>query len=533
MNQILNQARVTAADSPVLAAFAVGLYVSAFFIAGNHTMLTVPSILLLTVVLTVPVVIAVAILIFVIRVFKQESYAGFLAVFGCGVFMLVTLRGPVFESEVVRVFREPLHGGTWLVAHALYFIFPAALMGAIFRKNVGKLTIILAVMTIAALVLGFSNISLSAPPDLSEQKVANIDLHERPNIYFVLTDGFSSFSYMEEMGIDVSSFKADLTQQEFHLYDDTFANYHATAASMLAMLDMKHHYYDPARKFSEVSKLARQVIGGDNNLVKLLKHNGYRTQYVHQASYLLLQGCTADDCFPPVDPFYGAQHVLHKILPGVLLSGSVWDVGGALDMQSIDLVRNRVVSGIGATDKSSAPLFQYIHLYSPGHADNDAEGTCNEATELQNYKEKVGNVTVDIISIVGDIIHHDPDAVIVISGDHGPFISNQCSREADLQTPGEYRDRMGAITAVRWPAGYDGRYDKDIKTNVNLFRYILASMMTDTEDLLSGRVPDDVYVYGDQHVLKILNDGEFQLPPKELSNAELQDLNDWVLKQRE
>jgi hypothetical protein len=376
-------------------------------------------------------------------------------------------------------------------------------------------------MAIAAAVLGFKDISLSEPPDETEQQLANMDLHEKPNIYFLLADGFSSFSYMKETGIDLSSFKEDLAQQEFRLYDDTFANYHATTASMLAMLEMNHHYYNSARKFSEVSKNARQVIGGNNKLVKLLKRNGYQTQYVHQASYLLLQGCTADECFPPDNPYFGAEYIFRKILPDALFPGHEWEMG---EMQSIDLVRNRVVNGVGASDKLSVPLFQYIHLYSPGHAGNSVKGTCNEVDELQNYTENVGKVTVDISSIVGKIIHHDPDAVIVISGDHGPFISNQCSRTADLQTPAEYRDRMGAITAIRWPTAYDGRFDEEIKTNVNLFRYILASLMIDTEDLLSGRVPDDVYVYGDKHVLKILNDGEFLLPPEELSETDLRDL---------
>jgi hypothetical protein len=335
---------------------------------------------------------------------------------------------------------------------------------------------------------------------------------------------------MKEMGIDLSSFKEYLTGQEFRLYDDTFANYHATTASMLAMLEMDHHYYNSARKFSEVSKSARQVVGGNNNLVRLLKHNGYRTQYVHQSSYLLLQGCTADECFPPDNPYFGAEYIFRKILPDALFPGHEWEMG---EMQSIDLVRNRVVNGVGASDKSSVPLFQYIHLYSPGHAGNRVVGTCNEVAELEKYTREVSKVTDDLISIVGEIIRLDPDAVIVISGDHGPFISNQCSRDADLQTPGEYRDRVGAITAIRWPAAYDGRFDKEIKTNVNLFRYVLASMMTDSEDLMNGRVPDDVYVFGDNHVLKILNDGEFQLPPEELSETEMRDLNNRDLKQPE
>ena len=70
-------------------------------------------------------------------------------------YLLVALRPPVFDSQLVRDIREQLHGGVWVISHLLYFIVPAALIGVIFRKNAGKLTIILIAMTIAAVLLGF------------------------------------------------------------------------------------------------------------------------------------------------------------------------------------------------------------------------------------------------------------------------------------------------------------------------------------------------------------------------------------------
>ena len=67
--------------------------------------------------------------------------------------------------------------------------------------------------------------------------------------------------------------------------------------------------------------------------------------------------------------------------------------------------------------------------------------------------------------------------------------------------------------AIRWPGDYDGRFDGKIRTTINVFRYVLAAMAKREQDILKTVVPDDVFVRGDKHVLKILSDGEVIIPP--------------------
>jgi hypothetical protein len=112
----------------------------------------------------------------------------------------------------------------------------------------------------------------------------------------------------------------------------------------------------------------------------------------------------------------------------------------------------------------------------------------------------------------------------VLSGDHGPFLANQCGRQVDVGTLAEYRDRVGALSAVRWPEAYDGRFDERIKTNVNLFRYVFASLIDGSTDGVGGHVPDDVFVQGTEQVLQILEDGSPVLPAVKLSAEDLEEL---------
>jgi hypothetical protein len=269
---------------------------------------------------------------------------------------------------------------------------------------------------------------------------------------------------------------------------------------------------------AEVTQTARQVIGGNNNLVRFLRSNGYRTQYIHQDAYLLLRGCSADYCFPRSAAYAGATSILKELMPGFVVPERSWDLHPPSEL------RNEVSSQIDVGERSGTPQFQYVHLFEPGHAPNEVFGRCDEESELVRYEQRIADAVSEIESMLDEIIGKDPGAVILLSGDHGPYLTNRCEPETDIKTPGEYRDRVGALTAIRWPSGYDGRFDERIKTNLNLFRYVFASLIDGSSEALGGRVRDDVFVRGSERgseptFLKILDDGRLLVPPAELSES--------------
>jgi hypothetical protein len=506
-------------QSAALASLAAGSYVAAFYVVGNLTMLAPASIALLVPVLILPVVLAVLATVGLLTLANLSRYAGFATAFVCGVYLTVALRASVFDSETVSAVREQLHGVGWLAAHALYFLGSATLIGLLFRKNTGKLAAVLAAMTVAAILIGARELAGSSISRDEDPAVVNVELDRKPNVYFILADSFASFSYMDDKGIDLTDFKRRLGERGFRLYNDSFSNYHATNDSMLSMLSMKHHYYQASKKLSEVSSTARQIIGGENDLVRLLKNNGYATQYIHQADYLLLHGCTADYCFPAPSGFAGATSVMAEVIPGVLAQGA--DFG----MLPLDSVREAVSTQLAIGEASTGPRFNYIHFFAPMHASNRLVGQCDEELELEGYADRVVATAETLGSVVDEIIRSDGDAVIVLSGDHGPFLANQCGRETDIGTIEEYRDRVSALSAVRWPSEYDGRFDERIRTNVNLFRYVLASLVDGSTDGVGGHVPDDVFVHGSAQVLQVIKDGSPTFPAVRLSTQDLESLS--------
>jgi hypothetical protein len=403
-----------------------------------------------------------------------------------------------------------------MAATALYLFVAAMLIAVVFRRHLGKLTAVLAVMSLAAVVMALRDASGDIPVHEPEPAIVRAELDRKPNIYLLIADGYASFAYMRAKRIDVAGFRGWLDKRGFQVYDDTFSNYHATADSMLAMLTMQHHHYRASKKSSEVIEAARKAIGGSNDLVQLLGENGFQTHYVHQSNYLLLQGCTADSCFPRADEITGARVVLREILPRRVAGRNP-----GVETWPMTEFRREISAQLETRPADAAPQFRYIHMFVPGHVDYKVIGRCDEATELKAYRRNVAAATRQIESIAGEIVRTDPGAVIVIAGDHGPFITNRCKHYVDIDSLAEYRDRVGILMAIRWPDGYDGRFDARIRTNVNVFRYVLASLMNGRTDALGGHLPDDVYVRGDTHVLKILDDGEFRIPPARVSASRL------------
>jgi hypothetical protein len=424
---------------------------------------------------------------------KREK-APVVIIFVTSAFLLIMLNPALLGIDLIRRYFEAFDGN-YILANVMFVFTLAALVAFIFQRKLAVYAVLLGIMSIAAIVMGFSNMATRPSPLASKSGLGShlqqVTLGQKPNIYFILADGFGSFAYMNEHGVDVSEFSENLVENGFRLYEDTYSNYQPTTSAMPAFLDMQHHYYmlnESRAHFSEVSRVARRVIGGDNNVSHILRNNGYSIQYIHSGTYLLFQGCTADTCFPELDRLVGVKIILSHVFKRDLLA----DGDKVSRYSSVDEIRSEVSRLLDKQD--AVPRFQYIHAYTPNHSPNKVAGICDEALELSSYAERVEYASRYMTNQIEDILAQDPEAVIVLAGDHGPFISNKCSPLGTLDTVEEYRDRAGILTAIRWPKSYRGEYDDRIVTGVNLFRFLLASLAFDATPLLQSAVSDDVFI---------------------------------------
>ena len=503
----------------VLLATAAGLYVSIFYIAGNATMLPPKGMLIVALALTLPIVLASVVAIGFSKLLRLRQYGNLVALLVILIFVFSTLSAPVISIHAVTDFQGQLSGPWSILFYFFVFVVPAILVAMIFRRSIPKLTIIFCVMSLAAVLMNVAERfrGVDSLPNSSEWQndVASlaVKLDRRPNIYLIVPDSFGSTTYLQELGIDVSGLKAGLKVQGFRFYDDAFSNYHPTLPSMLSTLNMAHHFYQSTVKESEVVAHGRKSIGGDNTLLRVLANNGYESEYIHASNYLLLQGCSADVCYPEPRALEAAAKLLQKITPFMNVA-RMRGSGKAVRGVPLANVHDRLQKSLHATRASGIPHFTYVHIFEPGHPSTAVRGRCDEAYELRAYSRDVGTASAYLRDIINEIVETDPAAVIVLAGDHGPWIKNNCETVADLGSVTQYRDRMSALLAIRWPQGYSGKYDDTIKTPINIFRYILAELADSDEQLLATVQSEDAFIQATNGFAQILADGEIVGPPQ-------------------
>ena len=82
---------------------------------------------------------------------------------------------------------------------------------------------------------------------------------------------------------------------------------------------------------------------------------------------------------------------------------------------------------------------------------------------------------------------NDPSGIIIIAGDHGPYLTKNC-----IGTKGDYniseisrldiQDRYGTFLAIKWPTDEFSKYD-EITVLQDIFPAIFAYMYQDVEFL--------------------------------------------------
>jgi hypothetical protein len=511
-------------NSPALFAVVCGTYVAIFYITNNLTMLSGTSIAVVFLALSAPPILVALALNLAFRWFNANNFLRFAIVFSGIVFVLVSIRHSIFGIQAVRQWLEVIGGVNSRPAQLAFALFTFAIAGLVgfgSRKDSRVLVSMLLTMMLVALFSNagkLSNRMLNADsfPGLSASSYNELRLGEKPNIYLLITDSYSSFVFLASIGADTASFKGFLTSTNFRIYEEFFSNYHSTLSAMAAMLNMQHHYYVGSEAQGEITSGGRFTISGNNNFVRHLVKNGYRIHYLHQSAYLTLHGCSVDveTCFPN-EPFAGAKSVVNYALPGFLRAQDIWQ---SLPLIKIDEEIARTLDSMNAEQ----PNFSYIHVFPPGHVDNfQKKGICNEVEETESYKERVALANDYLEKVIHKILAADPDAVIVLAGDHGPFIANQCDYEVNVDSVAEYRDRLGALLAIRWPGKYDGRYDDRIKSNINVLRYVLASLLKDDSQILNELVAEDAFSLASSGFQRIVKDGEIIIPPETFSNEEM------------
>jgi hypothetical protein len=296
-----------------------------------------------------------------------------------------------------------------------------------------------------------------------------------PNIYLLIYDAYVPNETMLAYGIDNSAQEQYLVDQGFVLYPHTYSLGSASAATMSRMLNASSGFYGNKKR----------AVSGDGVVQKIAKDIGYETYGLFPTDYMFRDlGSSYDHSVPE-----------KSVPPYVLMAKAILVGEFRFDIENVGFApqaREQYVQAKQAVFKNIPEnrVFMYTHSNLPSHSQNSGACLPNE-TEL--YQDRLTQANSEMKQDLDLLTKNDPGAIIIVAGDHGPYLTKNCFELNDLYPVSEIsrldiQDRYGTFLAIRWPTKDFVEYD-DITVLQDVFPAVFAYLYQDTSILASKVKP--------------------------------------------
>ncbi len=282
----------------------------------------------------------------------------------------------------------------------------------------------------------------------------------QPSIYLLMYESYANLETMDFYGIDNADQVNFLEGLGFQVLHGTYSNGASTLRTTSTLLAAQ----------SELSEDGRYYTSGRGAVPQALSAAGYETISVNSHDWL----------------FRGWSSAYDRTVPSVLPRGTVGALKNVLSGEfrfedsyfSIDYNEYLEAKRAALSETSAAPQFmQTINRY-PGHTQNS--GQCIPG-ELEAYAIGVERANEEMMLDLDALQTKLGTAIIIIAGDHGPYLTQNCSGippEWDQPISRfDVQDRYGTFLAIHWPEEIKNSYEIEVLQEV--FVAIFATLAQD------------------------------------------------------
>ena len=300
----------------------------------------------------------------------------------------------------------------------------------------------------------------------------------KPNIYLLVYDSYVTNETMLAYGIDNSAQEKYLKQKGFELYPYTYSVGADSTGTISRLFNASTEFYGKEKK----------AASGDGIVQNLLQSLGHQTYGIFPSDYFFQEvGANYDVSFPEPSSSGACPSVIKAIFMGEFRFESSFSV-----VSEEEFVK-RKANVLESVPKK--PRLVYTHDSRPGHSQNS--GACLP-NEMALYAERLAQANFQMKQDVETVTRMDPNAIVVVAGDHGPHLTKNCHMTGDAYDVSEItrldiQDRFGTFLAIRWPTQNFKDYD-DITVLQDTFPAIFAYLYQDNT-FLQAKVPSKTSTY--------------------------------------
>jgi hypothetical protein len=344
----------------------------------------------------------------------------------------------------------------------------------------------------------FGDRTLAAPNPTVDIRAGTL----RPDIYYIVLDGYGRSDVLKDLyGFDTAPYTGKLEDLGFYVAAQSAANYGQTLLSLASALNFMY-LDDLAHRVgteSDDRTFLRDLIW-NNGVVSALKAAGYRFVTFSTGFWGTDRMGRADTRMSSGSGLSEYRNVLlsNSPLPAIFAK---LPVGTLRDWQfrAHRTTVQYVFDELPRLPESSAPRFVFAHVLSPhppfvfgpngepvnpagGFTLNDGDLTRSRRPEyLRAYASQAQFIIASATKAAGEILARNPDAVIIIQGDHGPrghLIWNNHART-------NMRETLAILNTYHVPTDVKAQlypHISPVNTFRVLFNHLFASKLPLLED---------------------------------------------------
>jgi hypothetical protein len=350
------------------------------------------------------------------------------------------------------------------------------------QKYRGILFALVSLLFLSNMVMSYRKIPDRDDGSLSEEKSKQLialadgkNITQTPNIYLLVFDSYVPTEVMQQYGIDNRSQEIYLKELGFKVYPQVYSLGPRSSLSMNRVLDLTNNNDENSRR----------GMSGNGSVQKFLENLGYETYGIFASGYEL-RGVISS-----YDHSYPGQvvPVSTQIISGILIGEFRFDLG-FLEFSHDEFVAEKQAALKSLSNKQ---VFLYSHSNLPDHSQTSGECLSNE---LELYKERLLQANIEMREDLEILLARDPNAIIIIAGDHGPYQTKNCytteigGYDISEITRLDILDRFGTFLAIKWPDDHFESYD-DISILQDVFPVVFAYLYQD-ESLLQVKMDENI-----------------------------------------
>ena len=335
-----------------------------------------------------------------------------------------------------------------------------------------------AVMLVASLAQYVYGRVTFVPKDVTADTIS-LPLKSDRNVYLIGTESLHSpLAYRELYGFDTPEFVKVLEAAGFRVLDGFSAD-RSTLKTFAAIFEFK-------RSLQHDDRGVRSAFLNDNSTFRSFRDAGYGIQVIYKNNYFSVHEGNVDHFYPPKESFEACGEMGPMFFYGLCrepvvnyINKHVLRATRLKPRESIEHFRKRADIAM----ESPRPWLTWIHVHFPSHTNGyykypDAEYIKNYSRRL---KEEFSEVAENMRKTAVYIAEKDPNAVIVVFGDHGTHFyrgitKDQVFTEKPLVPPRNVLlDHNGTMLAV-YPADFCVNRIKDGFSTKALIENIIACL---------------------------------------------------------